>query len=58
MTDESPFENGAPNRDVKVASTSGVSSAAPEGRVTGKLAKFLDLMDNELAEPSAKTSAK
>jgi hypothetical protein len=57
MTHESPFENAAPDHDVKVANTSGVLRTATEGCVTGKLAKFLDLMDDELAEHVAQTSA-
>jgi hypothetical protein len=58
MTHESPFENGAPDHDEKIASTSGVLRTSTEGCVTGKLAKFLDLMDNELAENSVQTLAK
>ena len=58
MTHESPFENAAPDHDVKIANTSGVLRAATEGCVTGKLAKFLDLMDNELAERTAQKPAK
>jgi hypothetical protein len=57
MTHESPFENAAPDHDVKIANTSGVLRAATEGCVTGKLAKFLDLMDDELAEHVAQKSA-
>ena len=57
MTHESPFENGAPDHDEKIANTSGVLRAATEGRLTDKLAKFLDLMDDELAENSVQTSA-
>jgi hypothetical protein len=57
MTHESPFENGAPDHDEKIANTSGVLRAATEGCVTGRLAKFLDLMDDELAEQVAQTSA-
>ena len=58
MTHESPFENAAPDHDVKIANTSGVLRTAVEGCVTGKLAKFLDLMDNELAERTAQKPAK
>jgi hypothetical protein len=58
MTHEIPFENGAPDHDEKIASTSGVLRTSTEGCVTGKLAKFLDLMDNELAENSVQTLAK
>jgi hypothetical protein len=57
MTHESPFENGAPDHDEKIANTSGVLRAATEGRLTDKLAKFLDLMDDELAEHVAHKSA-
>jgi hypothetical protein len=57
MTHEIPFENAAPDHDVKIANTSGVLRAATEGCVTGKLAKFLDLMDDELAEHVAQKSA-
>jgi hypothetical protein len=57
MTHEIPFENGAPDHDEKIASTSGVLRAATEGRLTDKLAKFLDLMDDELAENSVQKLA-
>jgi hypothetical protein len=57
MTHEIPFENGAPDHDVKIANTSAVLRTAVEGCVTGKLANFLDLMDDELAEQVAQTSA-
>ena len=57
MTHEIPFENGAPDHDEKIASTSGVLRTSTEGCVTGKLANFLDLMDDELAEHVAQTSA-
>jgi hypothetical protein len=57
MTHESPFENAAPDHDVKIANTSGVLRAAVEVSLTGKLAKFLDLMDDELAEHVAQMSA-
>jgi hypothetical protein len=57
MTHESPFENAAPDHDVKIANTSGVLRTSTEGCVTGRLAKFLDLMDDELAEQVAQTSA-
>jgi hypothetical protein len=57
MTHESPFENGAPDHDEKIANTSDVLRTAVDGCVTGKLAKFLDLMDDELAEHVAQTSA-
>jgi hypothetical protein len=57
MTHEIPFENGAPDHDVKIANTSGVLRTAVEGCVTGKLAKFLDLTDNELAERTAQKPA-
>jgi hypothetical protein len=57
MTHKSPFENAAPDHDVKIVNTSGVLRTSTEGCVTGKLAKFLDLMDDELAEHVAQTSA-
>jgi hypothetical protein len=57
MTHEIPFENAAPDHDVKIANTSGVLRTSTEGCVTGKLAKFLDLMDDELAENSVQTLA-
>jgi hypothetical protein len=57
MTHEIPFENGAPDHDVKIANTSAVLRTAVEGCVTGKLANFLDLMDDELAEHVAHKSA-
>jgi hypothetical protein len=57
MTHESPFENAAPDHDVKIANTSGVLRTSTEGCVTGKLAKFLDLMDDELAEQVAQKPA-
>jgi hypothetical protein len=58
MRHESPFENGAPDHDVRIANTSGVLRTAVEVSLTGKLAKFLDLMDDELAENSVQTLAK
>ena len=58
ITHDIPFENAAPDHDEKIASTSGVLRKSTEDRVTGKLAKFLYLMDNELAERTAPTSAK
>jgi hypothetical protein len=58
MTHESPFENGAPDHDVKIANTSGVLGTSTEGGVTGKRAKFLDLRDNELSEHLVQTFAK
>jgi hypothetical protein len=57
MTHEIPFENAAPDHDVKIANTSGVLRTAVEVSQTGKLAKFLDLMDNELAERTAQKPA-
>jgi hypothetical protein len=57
MTHEIPFENAPPDYDVKITNTSGVLRTAVEGCVTGKLAKFLDLMDDELAEHVAQKSA-
>jgi hypothetical protein len=57
MTHEIPFENAAPDHDVKIANTSGVLRTSTEGCVTGKLAKFLDLMDNELSEHLVQTLA-
>ena len=57
MTHESPFENAAPDHDVKVANTSGVLRTSTEGCVAGKLAKFLDLMDDELAKQVAQKPA-
>jgi hypothetical protein len=57
MTHEIPFENAAPDHDVKIANTSGVLRTSTEGRLTDKLAKFLDLMDDELAENSVQKLA-
>jgi hypothetical protein len=57
MRHESPSENPAPNHDVKIASTSGVLSTSTECGLTDKLAKFLDLMDDELAENSVQKLA-
>jgi hypothetical protein len=57
MTHEIPFENAAPDHDVKIANTSAVLRTSTEGRLTDKLAKFLDLMDDELAENSVQKLA-
>jgi hypothetical protein len=56
MTHESPFENAAPDHDVRIANTSGVLRTAVEVSLTGKLAKFLDLMDDELSEHLVQSS--
>ncbi|WP_179214774.1 hypothetical protein [Octadecabacter ascidiaceicola] len=51
------IDGTAPNSDAEHLDVSDVSAPETDEPVTGKLAKFLDLLDSEMAEHWAQNSA-